>query len=250
MNLIDILVKDLPRRGGWTENATEFYLRYGSKFAQFFRVDGIADGSELIVTDGVECSDGLFGERIINSEYESALASLWQNAPAWATHVIEQRDGGRRAFAENFDYMSRAIYAMDVELYPDNEVRIANPTQWIVIADREVVKVDIDELIPIGTIVDIIGDEGRLKYGFGESGEIIAHVENTNVVRMSYGLGCFYSDRLRTIRSEADKKRDSASSKIFDAICASLNDDSESTSYAIYDAIASGKIPGIKLDDK
>lgn len=55
--------------------------------------------------------------------------------------------------------------------------------------------------------------------------------------------------QFRPIRSEADRKRDAAVGKIFDVICKSLTDESESTSFAIYDAIAAGKIPGVKLDD-
>lgn len=63
----------------------------------------------------------------------------------------------------------------------------------------------------------------------------------------SYTVGNPY--RFRPIRSEADRKRDAAVGKIFDVICKSLTDESESTSFAIYDAIAAGEIPGVRLED-
>jgi len=47
------------------------------------------------------------------------------------------------------------------------------------------------DLPAIGNRVNIIDPDGELIYGKGESGEVIAHIENTAVVRMSYGLGCF-----------------------------------------------------------
>ncbi|MGH9968301.1 MAG: hypothetical protein ACREBG_10790 [Pyrinomonadaceae bacterium] len=53
-----------------------------------------------------------------------------------------------------------------------------------------------DGLPPVGTRVDVV-DNGTLMYGQGESGEVVAHVEDTAVVRMSYGLGCFESRCLR-----------------------------------------------------
>ena len=51
-------------------------------------------------------------------------------------------------------------------------------------------------------------DDGSLHYGAGESGEVVAHVENTAVVRMSYGLGCFTSRYLRQIRTKEQRVRD------------------------------------------
>ncbi|MCF1760119.1 hypothetical protein L0G78_34315, partial [Pseudomonas aeruginosa] len=52
-------------------------------------------------------------------------------------------------------------------------------------------------LPPVGVRVSVF-DDGDLVYGHGESGEVIAHVEDCAVIRMSYGLGCFTAKNLRT----------------------------------------------------
>lgn len=60
------------------------------------------------------------------------------------------------------------------------------------------------ELPPIGEFVDVEGED--LVYGNGELNcEVIAHVENTAVIRMSYGLGCFQKHVLSPSRTERDK---------------------------------------------
>lgn len=63
------------------------------------------------------------------------------------------------------------------------------------------------ELPPVGAFVDVVGDS--LIYGQGESNcEVIAHVENTAVIRMSYGLGCFESGAIIPARAEREKAID------------------------------------------
>lgn len=60
------------------------------------------------------------------------------------------------------------------------------------------------ELPPIGEFVDVGGED--LVYGDGELNcEVIAHVEDTAVIRMSYGLGCFQKHVLSPSRTERDK---------------------------------------------
>lgn len=99
-------------------------------------------------------------------------------------------------------------------------------------------------LPPVGCFCEVEDLDGMLVYGHGESGEVIAHVENTAVIRMSYGLGCFDARFLRPLRTEADKKRDAAVMAINNTVDASGTLGSE-----IYDAIAAGNIPGVKLED-
>lgn len=63
------------------------------------------------------------------------------------------------------------------------------------------------ELPPIGEFVDVEGED--LVYGDGELNcEVIAHVEDTAVIRMSYGLGCFQKHVLSPSRTERDKTID------------------------------------------
>lgn len=59
------------------------------------------------------------------------------------------------------------------------------------------------ELPPVGAVVDVVGD---VQYGAGETNcEVVAHVENCAVIRMSYGLGCFEPRVLKPSHSETDK---------------------------------------------
>ena len=59
------------------------------------------------------------------------------------------------------------------------------------------------ELPPVGAFVDVVGE---VRYGAGESNcEVIAHVENCAVIRMSWGLGCFENHCLKPAKSERDK---------------------------------------------
>ncbi|MFM5495476.1 hypothetical protein ACET9I_02720 [Aeromonas veronii] len=66
---------------------------------------------------------------------------------------------------------------------------------------------DRGELPPVGEFVDVEGE--NLVYGNGELNcEVIAHVEDTAVIRMSYGLGCFQKHVLSPSRTERDKAID------------------------------------------
>ncbi|MFB2891045.1 hypothetical protein [Aeromonas veronii] len=63
------------------------------------------------------------------------------------------------------------------------------------------------ELPPVGEFVDVEGED--LVYGDGELNcEVIAHVEDTAVIRMSYGLWCFQKHVLSPSRTERDKAID------------------------------------------
>ncbi|WP_223699759.1 hypothetical protein [Pseudomonas aeruginosa] len=61
-------------------------------------------------------------------------------------------------------------------------------------------------LPPLGVRVTIF-DDGDLVYGHGELGEVIAHVEDCAVIRMSYGLGCFTAKNMRTNEQIAAEQR-------------------------------------------
>lgn len=73
---------------------------------------------------------------------------------------------------------------------------IAKPTEW-----------NGECLPPVGSRAYVYDPEGLLMYGAGEEGEVVAHVENTAVIRMSYGLGCFTSKHLRTPEQIAAEER-------------------------------------------
>lgn len=105
---------------------------------------------------------------------------------------------------------------------------------------------DGEGLPPVGVEVDIVDINECLRYGQNESGEVIAHVENTAVVRMSYGLGCFEAEFLRLARSPEDVARDEAINDML-IIEGEMHDYYQPHELIsnIYEEIAAGKIRGI-----
>ncbi len=79
----------------------------------------------------------------------------------------------------------------------------------MLIDNRETDSCPAKGLPPVGVRVSVF-DDGDLVYGHGESGEVIAHVEDCAVIRMSYGLGCFTAKNLRTPEQIAAEEREKA----------------------------------------
>lgn len=60
-----------------------------------------------------------------------------------------------------------------------------------------------ETLPPVGAFVDVTG---YVQYGSGETNcEVVAHVEDCAVIRMSYGLGCFESRALSPAKTERER---------------------------------------------
>lgn len=190
MKLIDLLVQELPKRGGWPDGVNEIGQDYDGEL-MFYGRGNVRTGIYLPLSSGhrdIYCHNG---DKVTKGRYESALAAS-QNS-AW--------NG--------------------------------------------------EGLPPVGMHCEIVDPDGVLMYGQGESGEVIAHVENTAVIRMSYGLGCFEARFLRPSHSEAKRKRDAAVEAINYWLPECIPDTPNEFYHAkeIYDAIAAGKIPGVKLED-
>ena len=195
MKLIDLLVQELPKRGGWPEGMVSVVQSSIDGELYFYSTTYDGTGAHLKSVYCLDLCDEHFNTSsslpcVTRDQYESALAA--SQKPAWSG----------------------------------------------------------EGLPPVGMHCEIVDPDGVLMYGQGESGEVIAHVENTAVIRMSYGLGCFEARFLRPARSEADKKRDAFIDAVLDDMRTIPCDLSLRDEVAvIYDAIAAGKIPGVKLDD-
>ncbi len=193
MKLIDLLIQELPKRGGWPDGVCrmhqdhdgEIYAWTDASCKLLFKIGIIADDCRQYGLD--ESIENM----VTRNQYESALAE--SQKPAW--------NG--------------------------------------------------EGLPPVGMHCEIVDPDGVLMYGQGESGEVIAHVENTAVIRMSYGLGCFEARFLRPSHSESERNRDAAVEAIHWYMPEFIPDTPNKYYHAkkIYDAIAAGKIPGVKLDD-
>lgn len=143
------------------------------------------------------------------SEVDSLLPTNepdWNQAPDGATHVGSKHSPGivcwfREVSEGVFDFWYQTKGVMDV----DGWKRMGRTSYHApLIARPAAVKApdwNGEGLPPVGTVCKIVDEGGSLIYGHGESGPVVAHVENCAVVRMSYGLGCFEGGYLRPVRT-------------------------------------------------
>ena len=212
MKLIDLLVQELPKRGGWPDGAVECCRHYGTNSIDFYdETENWDDDCHLkygkdFAKDCIyeETSGSHHLQSISRSEYESALAA--SQKPAW--------DG--------------------------------------------------EGLPPIGAKIEFfinpkLGYRNAWNPDAGTEMEVVAHKTTTdgNDVAVCYwdegGAGrscCFVPKSLKPLRTEAEKKRDAAVEAIDWYMPECIPDTPNEFYHAkkIYDAIAAGKIPGVKLE--
>lgn len=202
MTLLELLVKELPRIGGWPKDADEAYWHRGHKFPNFYFGGGHLSNHapiefrEKISLIGVEFepdeTDNT-GQTVTRVQYETALAASKQ--PEW------NGDG-------------RPPVGVTCEHCPGGTTQ----TQW--------------------EVVTVLGISNR-------TGGMFTDYWLRKEDGSSYIIGNPY--RFRPIRTEAERKREEAKNVIAE-LCRSSASNGHSSDL-IYDAIAAGKIPGIKLVD-
>lgn len=278
MKLIDILVEELPKRGGWPDgvryitqdNGYDTYkgtiCGYDSlpEFNRKIWLSNKPDRHANVVIMRINNISSDYTTAIITREqYEAALAAKNDGWIDWGGGLIpistntfvdvKFNNGdvllGRIAGEYSWEHVWEDSNIIAYRLHHPEEAAQSKAGDE---ADmNECIVQDIasvwngDGLPPVGCFCEITDPNGMLVYGQGESGEVIAHVENTAVIRMSYGLGCFEAGFLRPLRTEAERKRED----VRKAIYAAMNIIDGDIADAIYDAIAAGKIPGVKLED-
>lgn len=186
MTLLELLVKELPKRDGWPSRA--YLAKSYSHIPDVCFWDG--DG---VTVPYYSISNRPIGDgAVTRDQYEAALASSQQ--PVW--------DG-------------EGLPPVGCEC----EAMISNPSS----AGHAWRKVKVVH----------IGEPGS------KCEALVFDVETTYPS---------WADELRPLRSEADKKRDAVIEFITSAIDSHGVDPLNSAKF-IYDAIAAGKIPGVKLED-
>lgn len=195
MKLIDLLVKELPKRGGWPDGAIECCRHYGTNSIDFYDETGNWDDDCYLKYGKDFAKDCIYEETsgshllqsISRSEYESALAASQKSA--W-------NGEGLPPVGCECEYIS-------------------NGTSW--------------------GKVKVIGLDGE-KIVIRPSGEIYYAITPSN------------KDVFIPFRTEEEKKRDIVVGAIKELFKCS-NDPSVDDATLIFNAIAAGKIPGVKLDD-
>ena len=195
MKLIDLLVQELPKRGGWPEGAVECQRFVDEANIDFFDGNGNWDdncfltygaiAAELVRKPVVSCEC----EKVTFDQYQSALTA--SQKPAW-------NGEGVPPVGCECEYIS-------------------NGTSW--------------------GKVKVIGLDGE-KIVIRPSGEIYYAITPSN------------KDVFIPFRTEAERKHEA----VLESICAVLemvaqDYKREDEAKLIYEAIAAGKIPGVKLED-
>lgn len=205
MKLIDMLVQELPKRGGWPEGAesvvqdaddSEFYfftggpVKNGGKSWCFVDSDSRNDNSKWIFFEGKnDIADDCNSAIVTRAQYESALAA--SQKPAW-------NGEGLPPVGCECEYQYKV-----------------HGSEW---CRFECVAVD-----------------GKAVFGWSNNTPIALQSNTHN---------------FRPLRTEAERKHEA----VLESICAVLemvaqDYKREDEAKLIYEAIAAGKIPGVKLED-
>lgn len=199
MKLIDLLVQELPKRGGWPDGAHECFVHCEtSTFAYFY--DSVGAGverTEPIPIEGIEYEGGEDGFGITRDQYEAALA---------ASQKLTWNGDGLPPVGCECEWRDKNVGWIPVT--------IKYISEQIVVMESPTIFCGVHELTEIAK--DIICDKPQF----------------------------------RPLRTEADKKREAILDAIYGALTRAEREHNRSDeAEAVYEAIAAGKIPGVKLED-
>ena len=295
MKLIDILVEELPKRGGWPEGVVAITQDSDKAINNYKTADGLEtnehgtwrcssawEGYSLLASDS-PCLASDYDTAIITREqYEAALAAKNDGWIEWGGGECPVEEGTlvdvRYRNGEENHHVGAGLSFCDTGSNPDLNAEdwSKDDTSSDIIAYRlhqpqEVTEADdesdLNECISQDA-AQVWGGEG--KPAIGEKCEhhsggqweavTIAGIYENLVTGFtdywmvkgdgsSYTVGNPY--RFRPIRSEADKKRDEAIGEMI-KIATMYTTKSLGLDLAfnsIYNSIAAGEIPGVKLED-
>lgn len=266
MKLIDLLMRELPKRGGWPDGA-EKYCSYNGE-AGAYKPGGIEIKKALITGIDTQICDVVYA-----GQYEAALAAKndgwieWDGGecPVKSGDIFDVRDRhGYEYLGCNLNSLCAQNWSVrnsgyDIIAYrphkPDinsrtNDDRLEQDLNECIGHDVDVPEWNGDWVPPIGCACEMQDSKGTWL-----PVEIIAKNDGFTF-GWSYDYRIVFfgdkADEFRPLRTEAERKRDEAAK----AMARAANDDPQRMGDAsvrncmsIYDAIAAGKIPGVKLED-
>lgn len=267
MKTIDVLVEELPKRGGWPDGAIGAGFLSGEGTLYFWDKNNDCPPKWTIETDiEVEDSD----EEVTREHYEAALAAKndgWINwgggeCPVNGDTVVEVKY--RNPLPGHINNRQACYFSWshedddgDIIAYRLHKPKEAEQAK----ADNEA---DLNECIGqdaepvwVGEGLPPVGCECQYrKHKKSEQSEwfngVVKYTSEFTVVIQPVcypgeTVGHPANFEFRPIRSESDRKRDAAKNAIAE-LCRSSASNGHSADL-IYDAIAAGEIPGVKLED-
>lgn len=288
MKLIDILVEELPKRGGWPEGAARLaqdpdgdIQMLSNRHAYLVSVgwtgDGRSDCYGKYAARKLKPLASDYDTAIITREqYEAALAAKNDGWIEWGGGEcpveegvlvdVKHRDGevyqNKPAIGDNNVCWSHTGFHGDIiayRLHKPSEADKARASAWIAYAgiteaDGED---DLNECIgqrvspvwngdgvipPVGCICESswVGDEWQQCEILFRSNQFVVVKLKESGMEDAYNIGDVI---FRPIRPEAELKREEAVKAIM------LTGWCQTAAEEIYDLVAAGKVPGMKLDD-
>lgn len=271
MKLIDLLVQELPKRGGWPDGAIYICTEkdgtprivgpcwHDNKSLSSFKIN---DDKSIIYSDqyesALEASEGWIewhgGECPVDSDAIVEVKFRWHNPRQYnndrAGDFYWAHTGGNAdIIAYRLHDQSINSRANDDQLEQDLNECIGqdiDPT-W-----------NGDGLPPVGTICEAKVPRSITVWEWREVKVVESGIPGAEKEVLVYDLETTFpswADEFRTLRTEAEKLRDEAGLALYHAI--NWNAEGEMVSPSrmedykkAYDAISAGKIPGVKLEGK
>lgn len=280
MKLIDILVEELPKSGGWPDGAVECYWHRGFDVAHFYDSLRNEVPNPIYIRGASLCGGDGFDVVITREQYEAALAAKNEGWIEWGGGEcpveegvlvdVKYRDGaikkGLRALIPNSGRSASRLFWVKDNLSTDIiAYRLHQPTKaeqvradaWnayagITESDGES---DLNECIgqdaapawdgagppPVGCECEVSVDGGRSWCTY----RAINEKNGARLIEIGNFTEEFQNNNwiFRPIRSEAERKREEAVKAIM------LTGWCQTAAEEIYDLVAAGKVPGMKLED-
>lgn len=276
MNLIDILVEELPKRGGWPEGVSK--ISSTSCGRAFFDGQSPHGFTLPVASDAWDSHKHPFSytNAVTRDQYEAALSAKNDGWIEWGGGECPVPTGTlvdvRYRNGEENHHVGAGIFFDDTGSNPDRNAedwnndgspldiiayRLHQPQEAVQPkADDEA---DLNECIGQDSatvwngegVIPLVGFVCELSWGGDEwqsckilfaSGQIVVVKLKESGMEDAYNIGDVTFRPTRQIRSEAELKREEAVKAIM------LTGWCQSAAEEIYDLIAAGKVPGMKLE--
>lgn len=279
MKLIDLLVQELPKRGGWPEGAVAVTQDNDGAVCAWVFHDPSHNGYGWLHRsgrglcrywcgiDGLPLADDSSKSIVTRYQYEAALAASegWVEWGGGECPVEEGtlvdvrfRDGDDDRNIEAIDLLwNHENWSADIIAYRlhkpgiksrANDDRLEQDLNECIGQDVDMPEWSGDGVPPIGCACEMQDSKGTWL-----PVDIIAKNDGfTFGWSYDYRIVLFgdKADEFRPLRTEAEKKRDAALDAIYGAIASAKREHNRSDEAdEVYKAIAAGKIPGVKLED-